>query len=139
MSKSYGTLDASYRAAGELAGISKLVDAFYDYMQELPEARGIRAMHPEDLTESRTKLTYFLSGWLGGPRLYKEHYGSIAIPRAHSHLAIGAAERDAWMLCMEHALDEQDYDKDFKRYMLEQLYVPAERCRQACAVSRRDN
>ena len=92
-----------YRAAGELAGITNLVDAFYANMDTFPEARVIRKMHPEDLTESRKKLTYFLCGVLGGPRLYIEHYGRINLPDFHSQFPIGTDERDAWMLCMRHA------------------------------------
>ena len=125
----YGEGDASYQAAGEYEGLTKLAERFYFYMETLPEAKVIRDMHRDDLTESIEKLARFLSGWLGGPKLYREKYGSIAIPRAHSHLPIGTAERDAWLLCMEKALEEQPYADDFKRYMLEQLFVPAERSR----------
>ena len=125
----YGEGDASYQAAGEYEGLTKLAERFYFYMDTLPEAKVIRDMHRDDLTESIEKLARFLSGWLGGPKLYREKYGSIAIPRAHSHLPIGTAERDAWLLCMEKALEEQPYADDFKRYMLEQLFVPAERSR----------
>lgn len=128
----YGTGDASYQAAGGYDGIKQLVDAFYRYMDELPQAQGIRHMHAEDLTESRQKLTYFLSGWLGGPRLYRETYGPIIIPKAHGHLAIGEKERDAWMLCMEKAVAEQPFADDFKRYLLKQLFVPAEFTRKHC-------
>jgi len=53
----YGNDMNAYRAAGELAGITSLVDAFYSNMDGFPEARVIRNMHPEDLTESRKKLT----------------------------------------------------------------------------------
>ncbi|MBI5671876.1 MAG: hypothetical protein HZC50_01095 [Nitrospirae bacterium] len=74
------TQTTPYQAAGELAGITRLVDEFYVNMDTLPEAKTIRNMHPEDLTESRKKLTYFLSGWLGGPRLFQQHYGPISIP-----------------------------------------------------------
>ena len=56
-----------YQAAGGLEGLTKLVDEFYAIMDTLPEARTIRNMHPQGLAESRKKLTYFLSGWLGGP------------------------------------------------------------------------
>ena len=49
-----------YRAAGELAGVTRLVDDFYANMDTFPEARVIRKMHPEDLTESRKK-THVLS------------------------------------------------------------------------------
>jgi hypothetical protein len=58
----YGNDMNPSRAAGELAGITSLVDAFYSNMDTLPEARVIRRMHPDDLTESRKQLTYFLCG-----------------------------------------------------------------------------
>lgn len=131
----YGVGDNSYKAAGELAGISQLVDSFYDFMESLPEAGKIVAMHPADLSISRQKLTYFLSGWLGGPRLYQEHFGSINIPGVHRHLPIAEKERDAWLLCMEKAIDCQPYDASFKSYLLTQLALPAERIRQACELS----
>ncbi|MBY4678211.1 group II truncated hemoglobin [Marinobacterium arenosum] len=125
----YGDGDISFQAAGGEAGIRKLVDAFYDAMEQLPEARRIRAMHPDNLDESRDKLASFLCGWLGGPKRYREKYGPIRIPAAHSHLEIGPAERDAWLLCMEKALESQPFATDFKKYLLEQLFVPAERSR----------
>jgi len=128
-SASYGEGDASYQAAGGLAGIERLVDKFYDYMDTLPEAKRIRDMHNDDLTESRQKLAYFLSGWLGGPKLYRQHFKPIVLPEAHKHLDIAETERDAWMLCMKHAVNEQPYTEDFKSYLITQLYVPAERTR----------
>lgn len=127
--KLYGTDDASYQAAGQYEGLQKLTERFYFYMDSLPEAKIIRAMHRSDLTESKEKLARFLSGWLGGPKLYSEKYGPIAIPKAHHHLPIGSKERDAWLLCMDKALAEQPYSDDFRQYMIEQLFVPAERCR----------
>jgi len=127
----YGQDDASFQAAGKQPGIRKLVDDFYDVMEQHNKAEKIRKMHPVDLEESRDKLALFLCGWLGGPRLYREKYGAISIPRAHSHLRIGSTERDAWLLCMEQALTLQPYADDFKSYLLTQLAVPAERCRTA--------
>lgn len=77
-----------YQEAGELAGITRLVDEFYVNMDTLPEAETIRSMHPEDLTESRKKLTYFLCGWLGGPKLFPQHIWAnqhSRIPQTVSH------------------------------------------------------
>lgn len=125
----YGTNDTSYQTAGQFEGLQKLSADFYHAMNNLPEAQTIRAMHSDDLTESIDKLARFLSGWLGGPKLYREKYGSISIPRAHAHLDIGVDERDAWLSCMREALKSQPYPDDFKQYLLEQLAVPAERCR----------
>lgn len=125
----YGVGDASFRAAGGEEGIRRLVDAFYDCMEALPEARDIRAMHPADLDVSRDKLARFLCGWLNGPKRYQEKYGSISIPGAHAHLAIGSRERDAWLACMAAALARQAYEPEFRDYLLRQLAVPAERVR----------
>jgi len=129
----YGFGDNSYKAAGKLEGLTRLVDDFYDQMDTLPEAKHIREMHPEDLTLSRKKLAYFLSGWLGGPSLYAEHFGGISIPRSHQHLVIGDSEGDAWLLCMEKALEKQPYQERFKQYLLEQLQFPTERIKDVCS------
>lgn len=123
----YGVGDASYGAAGERPGITRLVDAFYRIMDELPEARTIRRMHPSDLTVSRDKLARFLCGWMNGPKLYAQKYGPIKIPSAHAHLRVGTAERDAWLRCMALAIAEQDYAPGFAAYLLRELGVPAER------------
>ncbi len=126
----YGVGENSYKAAGELQGITELVDAFYANMDDFPEAQKVRQMHGADLTEVRQKLAYFLSGWLGGPRLFAQHYGSISIPGFHQKFRVGEAERDAWLLCMEKAIDDQPYEESFKKYLLAQLSIPAERVRQ---------
>ena len=125
----YGNDMNPYCAAGELAGITSLVDAFYANMNTFQEVRVIRNMHPEDLTESRKKLTYFLCGVLGGPKLFIEHYGGINLPDFHRQFPIGPDERNAWMLCMQHAIAVQPYEAPFKEYLLARLWIPAERIR----------
>ena len=126
---SYGDGAASFQAAGGVTGIRRLVDDFYDLMEQLPEAQEIRALHPADLTQSRDKLARFLCGWLGGPMLYRQKYGPIRIPSAHAHLNIGTKQRDAWLACMQKALEQQPYAARFKAYLITQLAIPAERCR----------
>ena len=125
----YGNDMSPYCAAGELAGITSLVDVFYSNMDTFQEARAIRQMHPEYLTESRKKLTYFLCGVLGGPSLFIEHYGEINLPDFHRQFPIGTDERDAWMLCMQRAIAVQPYEASFKEYLLARLWIPAERIR----------
>ena len=125
----YGVEDTSFKAAGQYDGIKQMVDDFYDIMSSAPEGAQIVRMHPKDLSISRDKLTRFLCGWTGGPKLYSEKYGSIAIPMAHSHLRIGTPERDAWLFCMKQAIDKQPFADSFKTYLYEQLCVPAERTR----------
>jgi len=129
----YGVLDASYQAAGQEAGIRKLVNEFFDRMGSDDRFRAIWDMHPDDKEISRDKLARFLCGWLGGPKLYREKYGSISIPRAHEHLAIATPERDQWLTCMAETVAEQPFDETFKSYLMEQLFVPAEGVRRRVA------
>ncbi|MGI9293670.1 MAG: group II truncated hemoglobin [Pseudomonadales bacterium] len=125
----YGVGDATFLAAGGEAGIRDLVDSFYDIMSSDPEYRTIWSWHPDDNNLSRDKLARFLCGWMGGPRRYNEKYGPISIPSAHAHLNVTARERDQWLGCMNKALAQQDYPQSLVAYLLEQLFVPAERIR----------
>ncbi len=128
----YGTGDASFQAAGGVQGIRRLIDTFFDRMGSDPRFATIYALHPEDKEISRDKLHRFLCGWLGGPKLYNEKYGAIGIPRVHAHLAIATDERDQWLTCMSETVAEQPFAADFKTYLMEQLYVPAEAVRRRC-------
>jgi len=123
----YGRLDASYQAAGGESGIRQLVKDFYDNMEQLPSAKRIRDMHNADLSESRDKLYRFLVGWMGGPRLFQATYGPINIPGAHRHLSLEQEDADAWLNCMNRAIDRQPYHESFKDYLKEQFKIPAQR------------
>lgn len=127
--KPYGSGDTSYQAAGGEAGLRRLVDAFYDRMGSDQRFATINAMHPENRDVTRDKLARFLCGWLGGPKLYQQKYGAIGIPRVHAHLAIASAERDQWLTCMAESVEEQTFAPEFKTYLNEQFYVPAEAVR----------
>lgn len=132
----YGVGDATYLAAGGLEGITRLVDRFYSNMDLLPEASTLRDMHPLDLSESRKKLAFFLSGWMGGPKLFAEHFGSISLPVAHSHLPIDEDSQNSWLYCMELSLRELDYPDDFRQYLMQKLSRPAESIRLLCEFKR---
>ncbi len=106
-----------YELIGGEDGVRRLVDRFYDLMDELPEAQGIRALHAKSLKSSRRKLFMFLSGWLGGPALYVEEYGHPMLRARHMPFAIGDSERDQWMLCMSQALAETVEDDEIRRYI----------------------
>lgn len=98
-------INPPYEALGGEPGVRTLVDAFYDAMDSgAPELDTLRAMHPDDLTESREKLFAFVSGWSGGPQLYMETYGHPMLRRRHFPFAIDASAAAAWMQCMDVAL-----------------------------------
>jgi hemoglobin len=110
-----------YALLGGEVALRDLVERFYGYMDALPEAAPIRAMHPADLAGSRDKLFKFLSGWLGGPNLYIEEFGHPRLRMRHFPFAIGPIEADLWLQCMGRALDETDADPLFKQGLFEAL------------------
>ncbi len=111
-----------YERLGGADKLRELVDRFYDLMDSLPEAKGIRDMHPDDLSGSRDKLFMFLSGWFGGPSLYMEKFGHPRLRARHLPFVIGDAERDQWLLCMDKAMEEMELPRDL-RWQLQQAFT----------------
>jgi hemoglobin len=108
------SLPSPYERLGGETRVRELVDRFYDYMDSLDEAQGIRSLHAQSLRGSRRKLFLFLSGWLGGPDLYVQAYGHPRLRARHLPFPIGQAERDQWMLCMTKALEDMNLEDSFK-------------------------
>ncbi|WP_317930496.1 group II truncated hemoglobin [Halioxenophilus sp. WMMB6] len=128
----FGVGDGSYRAVGELVGLEALVERFYQIMETEPRFLRIRNMHAQDLTVSKAKLVAFLSGWLGGPKLFAEQYGSISLPVAHKHLPINMGDKEAWLDCMQQALTELGYPDELITHLLQKFATPAESIRLMC-------
>ena len=102
--------DSAFERLGGEPGVRALVDRFYDLM-DLDEAyRTLRALHPKALDGSRDKLFWFLCGWLGGPQHYVERFGHPMLRARHLPFAIGIAERDQWMACMQQAMGDTGID-----------------------------
>lgn len=101
-----GRQPSVYDIIGGEPAVRAIVKRFYELMDTLPEAWDVRKMHADDLSGSEEKLFLFLSGWLGGPNLYVERFGSPFLRARHLPFSIGIAERDQWMRCMRQALDE---------------------------------
>src|SRR5271166_1207492 len=95
-------------------GVDRLVEAFYRNMDQRPDARAIRAMHADDLEPTRKILKLYLREWLGGPKDYSSQRGHPRLRRRHAGFAIGPAERDAWLGCMNAALDEVVTEPSFR-------------------------
>ncbi|HUE92744.1 group II truncated hemoglobin [Pseudomonas sp.] len=127
----YGVGDASYQAAGGIDGLRRLVADFYQLMDQLPQAAELRRLHGDSLELAADKLACFLSGWLGGPKLFQEKYGSIALPAFHAQWPIDETLSSAWLDCMAAAIARQPYAPEFAEYLLTQLRVPTQRIVQA--------
>jgi hemoglobin len=103
-----------YELIGKEEGVRQLAAAFYDAMDELAEADSVRKMHAENLTVIKQKLYEYLNGWLGGPHLYKDKYGTICLTDPHQPYRIGAEQRDQWIACWNRAVEKVDAPAEFR-------------------------
>ena len=107
-----------FEALGGEDSIRRICDRFYDFMEELPEARDVLALHPKDLAESRDKFYWFLVGWMGGPPLFVQRFGHPRLRARHLPFKIDSKARDQWMLCMEKTLEIEISDEQVRSQLL---------------------
>ena len=107
--------DTPFARIGGEAGLRSLVKRFYELMDTLPEAYGIRKLHQPDLSSAEEKLFMYLCGWLGGPQLYVEKYGHPRLRARHLPVAIASDEAAQWMLCMREAMAETIADEGLRK------------------------
>ena len=115
-----------YELLGGEQGVRTVVDDFYDLMMLDERFSGIRAMHPQDMSTSRDKLFWFLSGWLGGPPLFEEKFGHPRLRARHLPFSIGVSERDQWMTCMTESLEKAPIADTTRRALIDALFKTAD-------------
>lgn len=124
-------MNTPYELLGGEDKLRELASAFYDAMDELPEAAEIRRMHADNLDEIKEKLFEYLSGWMGGPPLYFDRQGTICLTAPHKPFAISARHRDQWLLCMDRALDSVGASDEVKAMLKDPMYQLADIVRNA--------
>lgn len=122
-------MQTPYELLGGETGVRQLAHEFYNVMNERIEAKNIRDMHAKNLELIQEKLFKYLSGWMGGPALYLQEYGTICLSKPHAQYAIGADERDQWLTCMDVALERVGASDEVKEMLKEPMYNMAEMMR----------
>ena len=91
-----------YDRAGGTPFFEALVGRFYDGVADDPV---LRRVYPEpDLAGARHRLTLFLIQYWGGPTTYDQERGHPRLRMRHAPFAIGAVERDLWLVHMRAAI-----------------------------------
>lgn len=116
-----------YEQIGGAEGVRRLVDTFYDLVEQEPEGAPLRRMHNEGngLAHAREAQFLFLSGFLGGPQLYVEQFRHSNVKQIHAHLAIGPEEAQSWLSCMDKALGLTAHE-DTRRQLMQSFTRVAE-------------
>lgn len=108
-----------YEAIGGEQTFRRLVARFYEGVATDPV---LRPLYPEgDLEPAEERLRLFLIQYWGGPADYHALRGHPRLRMRHAEFAIGTAERDAWLVHMNAALESlelpQQYREPLWRYL----------------------
>ena len=104
---------------GSEAFVRELAKTFYDFM-EVNEPELARLHRGEDGRvgeEARERFALFLIGWLGGPQTYMERHGHPRLRMRHGHLPVNTRMRDAWLRCMNHALEAHPVPPNVRAFL----------------------
>jgi len=93
-----------YERAGGEAFFEAMTRRFYDAVATDPVLRPLYPEDPERFDAARRHLQAFLVQHWGGPPAYRELRGNPMLQVRHAPLAIGPAERDAWLRHMTDAV-----------------------------------
>jgi len=115
-----------YDSIGGVDKIDELVDRFYDLMSLEETLSELRAMHPKDLSNSRERLKFFLTGWIGGPDIYSPRFGHPMLRARHLPFKIGIKERNQWLACMYQALADCGIDGNIADQLHESFFNTAD-------------
>ena len=110
--------DSWYAQLGGDACVRSLAEGFYRQMDEARTYGALRAIHPEDLSDSVERFYAFLSGFLGGPSLYWQRYGHPRLRMRHGRFPIDRPMARQWVACMSDALSQTRLSEDQQMRLL---------------------
>lgn len=111
-----------YEAIGGFDGVDRIVTAFY---KRVGKHELLVPIFPDDLTETARKQRLFLTQFFGGPKLFTEERGHPMMRKRHLPFPITPERRDAWLSCMEKALEEAEIEEPYRTAIFEKLTMTA--------------
>lgn len=114
----FGANRTPFDVLGHEAAVA-LAHRFYDHMDaHEPELVAVHQVENEKVAPIiRERFALFLVEWLGGPRSYSQAHGHPRLRMRHAGVSIGIDLRDAWLRCMNAALDHPSVDADVRAFL----------------------
>ncbi|NBY82326.1 MAG: globin, partial [Actinobacteria bacterium] len=82
----------------------------------------LRPMYPEsDLHGAARRLQLFLEQYWGGPTTYSQERGHPRLRMRHGQFHISKTEHDAWIACMQAAVEALEIADDLKSELWQYL------------------
>ncbi|MFA7440659.1 MAG: group II truncated hemoglobin [Sphingomonadaceae bacterium] len=106
-----------FEMIGGAASVRRIVDHFYDLMEQEPQYKLLRDMHAPDLGPMRDSLSGFLTAWLGGPRTWFSDRPGTCVMSLHRALPMTPETVDQWLDAMQRALLHGGVDPEIAEKM----------------------
>jgi hemoglobin len=100
--------------------VRALAERFYDVMSERePALAKLHVCDPDGKVDrgSRDRFAMFLIGWLGGPQDYIQQHGHPRLRMRHGRVRVDVAMRDAWLRCMQTAMNDLGVAGEVRDYL----------------------
>ncbi|CAN7624787.1 globin [Paenibacillus sp. LjRoot56] len=111
-----------YDYIGGETTIRNIVDAFYPKVLAHPL---LAPIFPKDMEPLIEKQFQFLTQFFGGPSLYTDEHGNPMMRARHAPFPITRERADAWLACMQRALEEVVPSNEVRAIILDRLKGPA--------------
>ena len=105
---------------GDEALVARLVERFYQHMAtDEPELARLHRLSPDGTIEAATQERFglFLLEWLGGPPRFSPVFGHPRLRMRHARVPVDEAMRDAWLRCMQLAMDDVGVSGDIRTFL----------------------
>jgi hemoglobin len=109
-----------YDLLGGADRVRALAERFYEVMSERePALARLHVCDPDGMVDrgSRDRFALFLIGWLGGPQDYIQQHGHPRLRMRHGRVRVDLAMRDAWLRCMQAAMDDLGVTGEVRAYL----------------------
>ncbi|WP_338552671.1 globin [Paenibacillus sp. KS-LC4] len=111
-----------YEALGGDRSLRLIVEAFYPKVQAHPL---LGPLFPEDINPVMEKQHMFLTQFFGGPTLFSDAFGHPMMRARHMPFEITPKRAEAWLDCMNRALQEVGIEDELRQFVIERLSGPA--------------
>ena len=118
-----------YDELGGDVGVRHLVETFYNIVETDEDAQKLHILHlrGSGIANSKTEQHLFMSGFLGGPKLYLEKHGHANLKTMHEHVVVDEESKDIWLNCMEKAMNAVALAEDTQEKLMRIFRPVAER------------
>lgn len=110
------TSSSIFDRAGGVEAFHRLVDAFYDRVEQ---DELLRAQYPEDLGPGKVALGEFLAQYFGGGDIYSATRGHPRLRMRHARFSITPDVASHWAAHMVDAIEAQEFPDEVEQALLE--------------------